>query len=75
MIVDTSGSVTDELRKLAWAEVHGCVRSLGIRRDLLTVYAADVMAHRLTNVPPRRVPLIGGGGTDMAEAIGEALAS
>lgn len=75
VIVDTSRSVTDELLKLAWAEVHGCLRSLGIRRDLLTVYAADVTAHRLTNVPPRRVPLIGGGGTDMAEAIGEALAT
>lgn len=75
VIVDTSGSVTDELLGLAWTEVHGCLRSLGIRRDLLTVYAADTTVHRLTGPPRQRVGLTGGGGTDMAGAIGAALAA
>lgn len=75
VIVDTSGSVTDDLLTLAWTEVHGCLRSLGIRRDMLTVYAADVAVHRLTGPPRRQVALIGGGGTDMAVAIGTVLAA
>jgi predicted metal-dependent peptidase len=73
VIVDTSGSVDDDLLGLAWAEVHGCLRSLGVRRDLLTVYAADTAVHRLTGPPRRQMSLIGGGGTDMAGAIGMVL--
>lgn len=75
VIVDTSGSVTDDLLALAWTEVHGCLRGLGIRRDMLSIYAADATAHRLAGPPRRQVALIGGGGTDMAEAIETALAA
>jgi predicted metal-dependent peptidase len=75
VIVDTSGSVTDDLLTMAWTEVHGCLRSLGIRRDMLSVYAADVAVHRLTGPPRRQVALMGGGGTDMAVAIGTVLAA
>jgi predicted metal-dependent peptidase len=75
VIVDTSGSVDDDLLTLAWTEVHGCLRSLGIRRDLLTIYAADTEVHRLTGPPRRQVALRGGGGTDMADAITAVLAA
>ena len=75
LIVDTSGSVTDDLLAMAWTEVHGCLQSLGIRRDLLTVYAADVAAYLLTGPPRRQVNLMGGGGTDMAAAITTVLAT
>jgi len=75
VIVDTSGSVDDDLLALAWTEVHGCLRSLGIRRDLLTLYAADTEVHRLTGPPRRHVALRGGGGTDMADAITAVLAT
>jgi predicted metal-dependent peptidase len=75
VIIDTSGSVDDDLLALAWTEVHGCLRSLGIRRDLLTVYAADTEVHRLTGPPRRQVRLQGGGGTDMADAIATVLAA
>ena len=74
VIVDTSGSVNDDLLGLAWTEVHGCLRSLGIRRDLLTVYAADSVVRGLTGPPRRQVSLTGGGGTDMAGAIDNVLA-
>jgi predicted metal-dependent peptidase len=69
VIVDTSGSVTDENLAAAWSEVHGCLRALGIRRDLLTVYAADTEVHKLTGPLTKRAALTGGGGTDMATAI------
>jgi predicted metal-dependent peptidase len=75
LIVDTSGSVSDDLLAMAWTEVHGCLRSLGIRRDLLNIYAADVAVHLLTGPPRRQVSLIGGGGTDMARAIATVLAA
>jgi predicted metal-dependent peptidase len=69
VIVDTSASVTEENLRAAWSEVHGCLRALGIRRDLLTVYAADVELHELSGSLTKRVALTGGGGTDMAAAI------
>lgn len=74
VVVDTSGSVGDDLLEVAWTEVHGCLRSLGIRRDLLVVYAADVEVHRLAGLAGRRAELLGGGGTDMAEALRYVLA-
>jgi predicted metal-dependent peptidase len=74
VIIDTSGSVSDAALTAAWTEVHGCLRALGVRRDLLTVYAADAKAHRVMGAPSRRVALAGGGGTDMANAISTALA-
>ena len=37
VIVDTSGSVSGDLLSLAWTEVHGCLRHLSVRRDLLAV--------------------------------------
>jgi len=75
LIVDTSGSVTGTLLNLAWTEVHGCLRGMGIRRDLLTVYAADVTVRRLSGPLRMRLPLPGGGGTDMARAIDAVLAA
>lgn len=73
IIVDTSGSVDEALLQQAWTEVHGCLRALGARRDLLTVFAADVTAHRLKGPPRRQISLIGGGGTNMTVAIETAL--
>ncbi|HEX6454089.1 MAG TPA: VWA-like domain-containing protein [Trebonia sp.] len=75
VIIDTSASVTDEMLELAWTEVHGCLRHLGIRRDLLTVYAADTQTRRLPGAPRRKVALEGGGGTDMAAALEVAAAT
>jgi predicted metal-dependent peptidase len=69
IVIDTSGSVSTDQLTVAWSEVHGCLRSLGIRRDMLTVYAADAEVHRITGLLTRRAGLVGGGGTDMAAAI------
>ena len=75
VIVDTSGSVGEVALQRAWSEVHGCLRTLGVRRDLLTVFAADVDVRRLTGPPRRQMALLGGGGTNMALAIETALQS
>jgi len=69
IIVDTSGSVGEADLQRAWSEVHGCLRTLGVRRDLLTVFAADVAVRRLTGPPRRQMEFLGGGGTNMATAI------
>jgi predicted metal-dependent peptidase len=69
IVIDTSGSVDDDQLAMAWTEVRGCLRRLGARRDLLSVYAADVDLHKLTGTPSNRVSLLGGGGTDMGAAV------
>lgn len=73
IVVDTSGSVGDDQLAVAWTEVHGCLRRLGARRDLLSVYAADVDVHKLNGTPSKRIQLLGGGGTDMGGAITKVL--
>ncbi len=74
LILDTSASVDGELVSAAWSEVTGCLRSGGVDRSRVTVWAADAAVHR---VPMRQwakpVHLHGGGGTDMALAIETAV--
>jgi len=73
VVIDTSGSVDNDLLNVAWVEVNGCLRHLGVRRDLLSVYAVDTQAQRLRTPITRRVALTGGGGTDMGVGISAAL--
>lgn len=73
VVIDTSGSVSDAQLGLAWSEVHGCLRSIGVRRDLLRVYAADTEVHRIDTRRLRSAMLVGGGGTDMRRGIQAAL--
>jgi predicted metal-dependent peptidase len=73
VVVDTSGSVSDQALAMAWTEVHACLRAMGVRRDLAAVYAADADVHRLTGAIGKQIQLTGGGGTDMASAIEFAL--
>jgi predicted metal-dependent peptidase len=75
IIIDTSGSVDDDQLAMAWTEVHGCLQRLGTRRDLLSVYAADVDLHKLRRTASGRVELLGGGGTDMGAAVTTILAT
>ncbi len=75
VVIDTSASVSEKLLNLAWGEVHGCLRHLGVRRDLLSVYAVDTKVHRMRGPVTRRVAFTGGGGTDMGVGIAAALAA
>jgi predicted metal-dependent peptidase len=73
VVLDTSGSM-DGMLSIAWTEVLGILRSLGSRRQALTVWAGDTDASLVRNVAAR-VQLIGGGGTDLRIGIGAALAA
>ena len=71
VVLDTSGSM-DDLLSIAWTEVLGILRSLGTRRQALTVWAGDTNASLVRNVAAR-VELVGGGGTDLRIGISAAL--
>jgi predicted metal-dependent peptidase len=73
VVIDTSGSMRADQLDAAWSEVHGALRSLGVRRDLLRVYAGDVSMERIEAIGTQRVVLPGGGGTDMRVGIDMAL--
>jgi predicted metal-dependent peptidase len=63
--VDTSGSMSEDDLSLAWSEVRGVLRSVGVRRDCLTVFAGDVVARKVSDWNAT-TELVGGGGTDMS---------
>jgi predicted metal-dependent peptidase len=73
VVVDTSLSMRPAQLDAAWTEVHGALRALGVRRDLLRVYAGDVAMSRIDAPTARTVALTGGGGTDMRVGIALAL--
>ena len=74
IVIDVSASVGDDELALAWSEVHGCLRAIGVRRELLRVYATDVDTRRIDDIGNHKVALTGGGGTDLRDGIEVALA-
>jgi predicted metal-dependent peptidase len=72
IVVDTSGSMGDNLLAQALAEMHGVLRATGTHGA--TVLAVDAAVHTAQRVfDPRQVKLVGGGGTDMRVGIDAAL--
>lgn len=74
VIIDTSGSVSDEELGSALLEVAAIGRAVGGRRDQVTVVPCDAAAetvHRLCRAAS--IPLIGGGGTDLRTGFRTAL--
>jgi predicted metal-dependent peptidase len=73
VVIDTSGSVSDEQLGRAVAEVGGVLRALGLRQSV-TVLAVDAAVQAVSRVfRPEQVRLAGGGGTDMRVGIEAAL--
>ena len=73
MVIDTSGTIDDQLLGRAMAEVDGAIAALGIPGASVTVLACDAAVSAVTRV--RRATdatLIGGGGTDMRVGIAAA---
>ncbi len=68
MVIDTSGSISDD----ELASAIAITRSAARMADL-TIFACDTVATRVRRITPDS--LIGGGGTDMREGIRVALAS
>ncbi|RSS80022.1 VWA-like domain-containing protein [Streptomyces sp. WAC06614] len=74
VIIDTSGSVSDAELGSALLEVAAISRSVGGRRDQVTVIPCDAAA-RLVHPLCRGegIPLVGGGGTDLRTGFARAL--
>ncbi|MBC6462931.1 hypothetical protein HKK72_34600 [Actinomadura sp. HBU206391] len=76
IVVDTSGSMTDDDLAEALGEVTGVLREVGIRGNRVTVLACDADVHAVSRVTrAEQVTLGGGGGTDMRVGIAAALAA
>ncbi|MFE2938766.1 VWA-like domain-containing protein [Streptomyces sp. NPDC059255] len=76
VVIDTSGSVSDAELGSALLEVAALSRSVGGRRDLVSVISCDAAAG--VAVPLCRaesIELIGGGGTDLRSGFARALRS
>ena len=74
VVVDTSGSVDDEMLGQALAEVDGALQAGGVRRNGVTVLSCDAgvgAAQRVRSAA--QVQLVGGGGTDLRVGIAVAL--
>ena len=73
IVVDTSGSMGDELLGRALAEVEGVLKRAGLRQ--VRVLAVDTDVHAVRNVTrASQVLLAGGGGTDMGAGLAAAAA-
>ncbi|MGC0416919.1 DUF2201 family putative metallopeptidase [Embleya sp. AB8] len=74
VVIDTSGSVSDTELGSALLEVAAISRTVGGRRDLVSVIACDAAAptvHPLCRAED--IPLVGGGGTDLRTGFATAL--
>jgi predicted metal-dependent peptidase len=69
IVVDTSGSMSDEMLRSAMSEVFGIARASGVDPVLISCDAAAHIAKSFSRQPQ----LIGGGGTDMGVGIAKAL--
>jgi hypothetical protein len=75
MVLDTSGSMSDDMLAQALGEVSGVLRSLGLARRNLRVICCDAQAYDYQRIlDAREVRLLGGGGTDMGAGLAAAAA-
>ncbi|MFF5216670.1 VWA-like domain-containing protein [Micromonospora sp. NPDC000442] len=74
VIIDTSGSVSDAELGSALLEVTAISRTVGGRRDLVTVLPCDAAAQLVGPLcRAEDIPLVGGGGTDLRAGFARAL--
>lgn len=70
LVLDTSGSIDDELLSQALGEVEGAIRASGVRKESVSVVVCDAHVQSVDRVgSARQVVLGGGGGTDMRVGI------
>ncbi|MDQ1396629.1 MAG: hypothetical protein QOG64_1888, partial [Acidimicrobiaceae bacterium] len=75
VLVDTSGSMAAADLSWALSEVEGLLRGMGLRTPGLRVVTCDTVVHAVERVRSvLDVPLVGGGGTDMAAGLEVAAA-
>jgi predicted metal-dependent peptidase len=75
IVIDTSGSMSQDALGAALAEVAGVLRSIGLRGNRVTVFSCDAAAGVAQRVArAEQIELSGGGGTDMRVGIDAAMA-
>jgi predicted metal-dependent peptidase len=75
IVIDTSGSMSDDDLAAALGEVTGVLRGVGVRANRVAVLACDAAVTVTRRVASAaEVELVGGGGTDMRVGIAAALA-
>jgi predicted metal-dependent peptidase len=73
MVLDTSGSMNDQMLAQSLAEVQGVLRGLGVGGRHLRIVCCDAQAFEAQKVMRARdVELLGGGGTDMGAGLAKA---
>ena len=73
MVLDTSGSMNDQMLSQSLAEVEGVLRGLGVGRRHLRIVCCDAEAFEAQKVMKARdVELLGGGGTNMGAGLEKA---
>jgi predicted metal-dependent peptidase len=73
VVIDTSGSMSDEMLAQVLGEVGGLLNSLGVARNRLHVVCCDAEAYAAQRVlNAHEVRLLGGGGTDMGVGLAAA---
>ena len=74
MVLDTSGSMGEDLLARALAEVDGILTRVGLSTRRVSVLSCDAAVGAITQVTrSSEVQLVGGGGTDMGEGIAAAV--
>ncbi|MFI9803673.1 VWA-like domain-containing protein [Streptomyces sp. NPDC052301] len=74
VVVDTSGSVSDDELGSALLEVTAICRAVGGRRDLVSVLSCDAAARTVQPLcRTEGIDLVGGGGTDLRTGFARAL--
>ncbi|MBV1850200.1 vWA domain-containing protein [Catellatospora tritici] len=75
IVVDTSGSMSEDDLAAVMGEISGVLRAVGVRGNRVTVLACDADVHATRKVATvGEVVLAGGGGTDMRVGVAAALA-
>jgi predicted metal-dependent peptidase len=70
VVIDTSGSMSDDMLSQVLGEVAGLLSSVGVGRNRLHVVCCDAQAYQSQRVlKAREVRLLGGGGTDMGAGL------
>jgi predicted metal-dependent peptidase len=76
VVIDTSGSMSDQMLEQVLGEVSGMLKGLGIGRRNLRVVCCDAQAYEAQHVlDAHDVRLLGGGGTDLRVGLEAATAT
>jgi predicted metal-dependent peptidase len=75
VVIDTSGSVSDEDLGSALTELAAIARTVGVAGHRVAVYSCDAAVHTAKEVcESEEISLVGGGGTDLRRGIDRAIA-